>query len=134
MILILDANVLFRTLISPGNILNLYFDSRIELYAPERLKQEFENNKNEILEKSRLSQAEFEELSLLLFSVVTFVPVEKYKTYLPQAKNLLKDHQKDEDFIALCLCYNAKLWTYEKRLIALDYGITTLEIVKQLQL
>mgnify|MGYP001567912922 CR=1 FL=1 len=134
MILILDANVLFRTLISPGNILNLYFDSKIELYAPERLKQEFENNKNEIIEKSRLDAKEFEELSLLLFSVVTFVPVEKYKLYLQEAKTILKEHQKDEDFIALCLYYNAKLWTYEKRLIALGHGITTLEIIKLLQL
>ena len=132
MIIILDANVLFRTLISPGNILNLYFDQRIELYAPERLNQEFLKNQAEILEKSKLTEAEFRELSLLLFSLVTFVPVEKYKTYLPQAKNLLKDHQKDEDFIALCLCYNAKLWTYEKRLIALGHGITTIEIIRLL--
>ena len=39
---VLDSNVLFRTLISHGNIIALIFDSKLKLFAPEKLKEEFD--------------------------------------------------------------------------------------------
>ncbi len=86
---VLDANVLFRTLISQGDIIKLLFDRRLVLFAPLKLKDEFLNNRAEILAKSRLSESEFNELASLLFEKIIFVPLEEYAAFIPKAKELL---------------------------------------------
>ena len=67
-------------------------------------------------------------MSSLLFRRITLVSLEKYKKFLPEAKKLLKHHEKDEDFIAICLLKCCKLWTYESRLFEIGLGISTKEI------
>ena len=125
---ILDANVLFRTLISPNRIVDLFFDNNLTIFAPERLKEEFVNNKEEILKKSVLSESDFDEFSNKIFQRITFVSINEYKEFIPKAKQLLGKHEKDEDFIALCLLKRIKLWTYEKLLFEIEFGISTKEI------
>ena len=105
----LDSNVLFRTLISAGDIVRLLFDKDLEVLAPERLREEFLQNKKEILAKSYLSEEDFHELVSLLFNRITFIPLQEYKEFLPEARRLLGNHLKDEDFIALCLMKKIKL-------------------------
>ena len=125
---VLDANVLFRTLISQGDIIKLLFDRRLVLFAPLKLKDEFLNNRADILAKSRLSESEFNELASLLFKKIIFVPLEEYGVFIPKAKELLGRHEKDEDFIALCLSKNLKVWTYESLLFEIGFGVSTKEI------
>lgn len=45
--LVIDSNVLFRTLISGGDIIDLVFDKNLTLYAPKMLWIEFLNNKKD---------------------------------------------------------------------------------------
>ena len=87
---VLDANVLFKTLISSGEILEIIFNDKLQLLAPLKLKQEFLNNKQEILSKSKLSEEDFNLLSSLIFSKIKFIPLDKYKGSLSKAKQLLK--------------------------------------------
>ena len=125
---VLDANVLFRTLISSGEIVQLFFDNNLKIIAPEVLKEEFLRNKEEILAKSKLSEDDLKELLSLLFPRINFAPLEEYQQFLPEAKRLLGEHFKDEDFVALALLKKAKIWTYEKRLFKIGLGISTKEI------
>ena len=129
---VLDSNVLFRTLISHGNITALMFDSRLNLFAPEKLGEEFAKNKRDILSKSRLSESEFNELAVLLFDEIVFVPLSKYKKFLPKAKSLLGSHLKDEDFVALCLLKSCRIWTYEALIMDIGLGISTKQLAKEL--
>ena len=129
---VIDANVLFRTLISSGEIVKILFNSELKIFAPEVLGNEFLNNKNEILSKSKLSEIEFDALASLLLEKIIFVPLDEYKEFLPKARSLLGKHAKDEDFIAVCLMKKAKLWTYEKLLFELSFGISTKEISEKL--
>lgn len=129
---VIDSNVLFRTLISRGNILDLIYDNSLKILAPLKLKEEFINNKEEILSKSGLSDSDFNIISELLLSRITFISLEEYNPFLQKAKELLNKHEKDEDFIAICLMKNIKLWTYESLLISLGLGISTSQISKQL--
>jgi len=129
---VIDSNVFFRTLISGGDIINLFFDMRLKIFAPERLREEFIKNRGDILAKTRLSETEFQEMTSILLSIIHFVPIENYKEYLPKAKKLLGKHEKDEDFIALCLMKGIKLWTYEELLIRLGFGISTKEIAERI--
>ena len=130
--LVLDANVLFRTLISQGRILDIIFDPKLTLFAPLMLKEEFLNNKKEILSKSRLPESTFNELTSLLFNRVNFVPLNEYSSFIFKAKSLLGTHTKDEDFVALCLLKHTKLWTYEPLLFKIGVGISTKEIAEEL--
>lgn len=130
---VIDSNVFFRTLISGGEIVSLFFDVRLKLFAPERLREEFIKNKDEILAKTKLSENEFQEMAPILLGIIHFVPIENYKEYLPKAKKLLGKHEKDEDFIALCLAKNIKLWTYEELLIRLGFGISTKKIAERIK-
>ena len=104
------------------------FDTRLKIYVPQRLWEEFLNHKEEILTKSGLFEEDFLVLSSLLFERITFVQLEEYKKYLLKARQLLGSHKKDEDFIALCLLKHCKLWTYETRLFKIGFGISTKEI------
>ena len=129
---VIDANVLFRTLISSGEIVKVLFNPELKIFAPEVLGNEFLNNKNEILSKSKLSEIEFDALASLLLERIIFVPFDEYKEFLPKARSLLGRHAKDEDFIAVCLMKKAKLWTYEKLLFEVGFGISTKEISEKL--
>jgi predicted nucleic acid-binding protein len=129
---VIDSNVLFRMLISQGDIIDLFFNTNLKIYAPHRLLEEYYNNEKEILSKSTLSKKDFNLLSTLLFNRITFVTLDEYKKYLPKAQQLLKRHEKDEDFIALCLLKRCKLWTYESYLFEIGFGISTKEISNKL--
>lgn len=130
---VLDSNVLFRTLISAGDILDLFFNDNLEILAPEKLKEEFLNNKEEMQEKSKLSESEFNELIFLIFERITWVPKQKYSAFISKAGQLLGEHSKDEDFIALCLAKSLKLWTYEELLFKIGFGVSTKQVSDNLK-
>lgn len=130
--IVIDSNVLFRILISQGDIIELMFNTGLKIYAPQRLWEEFLNNEEEILAKSGLSKTDFQMLCSLLLKKITFVQLEEYKKFIPKAKKLLMYHEKDEDFIALCLLKHCKLWTYESRLFEIGFGISTKGISEKL--
>lgn len=129
---VLDANVLFRMLISQGDILEILFSDKLKLCAPERLKEEFLKHKEEIAQKSKLPLPDLEILTSLIFGRVALVPLNEYKELLPRAKELLGGHEKDEDFVALCLLKDTKLWTYEKLLFIIGVGISTKQLGERL--
>ena len=131
---VLDSNVLFRTLISHGTVITLIFNPNLKLFAPKKLREEFVKNKGDILSKSKLSESEFNELAALLLDEIVFVPLSKYKKFLSKAKSLLGSHDKDEDFVALCLLKSCKIWTYEALLFDIGFGISTKQLAKELSL
>ena len=125
---VLDSNVLFRMLISQGDILELIFDNSLKIYAPLKLKKELLNNKEEIMTKSKLSKENFEYLALILFKRINFIDEIEYSPFIAEAKDLLKEHEKDIEFVALSLLKNIKIWTYESLLYKIGRGISTKEI------
>jgi len=107
---VIDANVLFRILITGGDIVEVVFDPSLRIFAPERLKAEFLKHKNELIEKTALEGVEFDAVSSLLFSRIEFISLEEYKYQLQKAKAMLSGHNKDEDFLALCFAKECKFW------------------------
>ena len=129
---VIDSNILFRTLISAGELESIIFNDSLGIFAPIKLKEEFTKHKEEILEKSKLSKEDFSELQSLLFERVTFIPLEKYKLFISKAKELLGAHIKDEDFVALSLSKGIKLWTYEDLLFKIGIAISTKQLSEKL--
>jgi hypothetical protein len=64
---VLDSNVLFRTLISQGDILKILFNPLLIISAPSKLKEEFIRNKKELVVKSHISPKQFDRLAELIF-------------------------------------------------------------------
>ena len=103
---VLDSNVLFRTLISGGEIIRLIFNKNLELFTPQKIKEEFLNNRKEILSRSKISELGFNKLISSIFKIVKLVPSYEYKEFIPKSKELLKKHVKDVEFVALALKLN----------------------------
>jgi mRNA-degrading endonuclease RelE of RelBE toxin-antitoxin system len=55
-------------------------------------------------------------------------------TYEALQKKILQTHEKDEDFVALALLKQCKIWSYETRLLDLGFGILTKQISNELLL
>ena len=102
-------------LVKPGKPIDLFFDSRLSLFAPQLLLEELENNKEEILEKSKLNEEEFEWLYIILKHNITIIPEEEFLKYRERAEEVCPDH-KDIVYFALALYLNCAIWTNEKKL------------------
>ncbi|MEK6907229.1 MAG: PIN domain-containing protein [Nanoarchaeota archaeon] len=129
---VLDSNVLFRTLISGGEIIRLIFNKNLELFTPQKIKEEFLNNRKEILSRSKISELGFNKLISSIFKIVKLVPSYEYKEFIPKSKELLKKHVKDVEFVALALKLNCLIWTYEKLIFDKNLGISTKQISNEL--
>lgn len=79
-----------------------------------------------------MSKEILEQLSDLFFDIIILVPLKEYVQFLPKAKELLKGHEKDEDFVALCLYKGIKLWIYEDLLFKIGIAISTKQISEKL--
>ncbi|MBI2151997.1 PIN domain-containing protein [Candidatus Woesearchaeota archaeon] len=113
--IVIDANVLMSMLIKPDEPIDSFFDSRLSLFAPQLLFEELENNKEEVMEKSRLNGEEFEWLNLILKHNITIIPEEEFLKYRERADNICPD-PKDIVYFALALYLNCAIWSNEKKL------------------
>ena len=86
------------------------------------------------MQKSKLSEQEFNELVSLLFNIVEFVPTNEYKEYIPKARELLKTHLKDVEFLALALKLDCLIWTYEELFFDIGFGISTKQTSSKINL
>ena len=73
---VIDSNIFFRTLIARGDILKLLFNTILKIFAPSKLKEEFSNNKEGVLSKSKLSEDKFDKLSSLILKRITFITLD----------------------------------------------------------
>ncbi len=113
--LIVDANVLFSALIAGGKTRELFYSEKLNLIAPEFLLTEVEDHQEEICEKSRLSEEEFEFILILFRKRIDIVPKEDFEEYLIKANEYCPDPD-DTEYFALAMSEDAILWSDEKRL------------------
>lgn len=113
--LVLDTNVLY-TIFWRGSFIKKLLLADHELYSPEFALKELDKHKFEILEKTKLTPNDFEELKRRLQKVVIFIPSSKYIRSIPEALALLPKHPKDVDFLALALELNAAIVSKDKEL------------------
>lgn len=113
--LVIDTNYLFSFFWRSSLIKKLLL-SEHDLYSPEFALEELDNHKEEIMQKTKLNPDEFEEFITKLKKIVEFIPFPQYTKSVPKAYELLPDHPKDLDFLALALEMNAALLSKDKEL------------------
>ena len=113
--LIIDANILFAALIRKGATVELMLDQNMHLFAPEFILDEFLKYQTEILDITKRTQEEFFPIFESLKQIITLVPLEEFKDYLPKAREVCPAPE-DVQYFALALKLNCPIWTNEKKL------------------
>lgn len=126
MLLVIDANVLCTALLAKGKTVDLLFSDNLEAIAPKRLFIEVEKHIQDLVKRSALSLEEIEDVFSRLKKRIKVIDLNEFADFFPEAKNLLGDHVKDVEYVALALKMRCPLWSKEKRLKNLSI-ITTLD-------
>ncbi|MEK6938781.1 MAG: PIN domain-containing protein [Nanoarchaeota archaeon] len=113
--IVIDANIVVSLLISPGKPLDLFFNEELELFAPKLLFIEIEQNKEEIIRKSRCDEEEIETLLRLIRQRINVVPEEEFVSLINLAVKNCPD-PKDIVYFSLSLYLKCPLWSNEKKL------------------
>ncbi|MDO8556135.1 MAG: PIN domain-containing protein [Nanoarchaeota archaeon] len=131
--LIIDANILFAALITPGITKDIIWKSNIQLLTPTFLLEELNNHHERILKKTKKTALELQECITILCEHITIIPAEELEPYLLEAATISPDPQ-DIAYLAAALLYNCPLWSNDKALKQqhLVQVYTTEELITQL--
>ena len=129
--LVVDANILFSALVA-GKLTDLFLSPKIELVAPELLFEELKKHSEELQQKSKLSEEDFQIVLKILERRVTVIPLKEFDHLFDKAEELLGEHVKDAPYVALALQLRCPFWTYEKRLLKTKEieSLTTEEVAR----
>jgi len=115
---IVDVNVAISSLISRGDSFNVftlnYLWKKFVFFAPDFFMSELERHKTEIIERSKLDRERVEDIINFILSQITLIDKSDFNEFLPEAKIILKDHQKDFPYLALALKLNCQIFSGDK--------------------
>ena len=115
MLLVIDANELFAAMIARGITLNLFFDRKLDLVSPRFILEEYKEHKEDIVNRSGLSEEEALSFLLLLTPKIKFFEKEEFKDFLKEAEEISPD-SNDVEYFALALKLNCPIWSEDKAL------------------
>lgn len=113
--LVVDANVLFSTLIKESISYKLLFYESYRLYAPEFILVEIEKYKEELLQKTKRTTEEFYNLLQILRRRIILFPLDELIQFIKKAEQISPD-PKDISYVALALKLNIPIWSNDKQL------------------
>ncbi len=114
--LIIDANIVFASLIRNSTVRNLILNNNFELYAPEFILEEVRKHEQTIIEKSKLTKEQFELILQIIFSRIKLIPLNEFEKHMEEGKNVSPDYD-DSQYFALSLHLNLMpIWSNERRL------------------
>ena len=113
--LVVDANVLFSALIKDSFTRKMFFDERLEIYAPQYLFEEFEEHREEIMQKTHRSEADFWEVMGILKSRISVIPVSEFEKFMEKAKKASPDND-DAIYFAAAFAIDGAIWSNDARL------------------
>lgn len=119
MIIVLDANELFSAVISRSKTLDLLFNPRLELIAPQFILEEFQKYFEKISKKSGLTRTEVITWLVLISEKIKFYPIAEYESFMSNAEEISPD-PNDSDYFALALKMNCSIWSEDKKLKGQD--------------
>ena len=112
---VVDANILFASIIKEGVTIRLIFTDELHLFAPEFLLSEFSKHREEILEKTYRSEDEFNKLIEVISRRINFVPKEEIDPFMKNAEKISPDPD-DSMYFALAMRIGAAIWSNDSRL------------------
>ncbi len=102
--LVVDANILFSSLIKDSTTRRIIMLDDINLYTPEYVFIELEKHIDSIQKKSKLNRKSIELLLEIIMTNINVIPIDEYKKYIPEAFKIMKDiDENDTAFLAVAL-------------------------------
>src|SRR3989338_830818 len=99
--IVLDVNVILSALIRDSTTRKIILNSKFEFYFPETSLNKISKYKNYILEKSGLSEEEFDKIIEILFNYIRLVPTGEIEKNWKEANKIMGQiDQEDVVFIA----------------------------------
>ena len=110
--LVIDANIVIAAIIKDSKSRQIITSGKFELFSPDFILEEVSKHKKYICKKSGLSQNDFDLLLTLIFQNVIIVPLEDYKNFINEAKEIIKEDIKDAPYVACYLSLKCEgIWT-----------------------
>ena len=111
--IVIDSNILISALIKNSVTRKIIMEFGLRFYYPALAIQEVEKYKDLILEKSRLSNRDYNELLGVLLSYIILVPQEVIVPFIQEANKIMGNiDKKDVIFIAFALAVlNEGIWS-----------------------
>lgn len=117
MLLVVDANVIFSSLIADGGTFNVFLLNKdlkkFEFIAPEFLFIEVEEHFNEIVEKTKRPPSELKMVLGFLEKEIELIPFEEFRHLYAEAEKISPD-QDDVQYFALSLKLGCAIWSNDK--------------------
>ena len=111
--IILDVNVILSALIRDSTTRKIILNSEFDFYFPEPSLHKIRKYKSYILEKSGLTEEEYNKIMATLFKYIKLVPIEEIEKNWKEAKKII-EHIDPEDvvFIAASLgIHDSVIWS-----------------------
>ena len=114
--IILDVNVILSALIRDSTTRKIIFNSQFDFYFPEPSLHKIRKYKDYILEKSGLTEKEYDKLMAILFKYIKLVPTEEIRKNWGKAKKIMGHIDKEDAiFIAAALSIrDSIIWSDDK--------------------
>jgi len=113
--LVLDANILFATLVKDGTTSRLFFLDSLHLYAPEFLLEEFKKYESDIRAKTHRDAQDFERILSTFRDRLTFTAKDDVADSLEDAKRVSPD-PKDVPYLVVAIKLGISIWSNDKHL------------------
>ena len=129
---VVNTNILFSFFNEKSTAREYATFLSVELYAPVFALEEITEHKGDIVKRFHLSDFQFTLIMKFLHTIVTFVPIKDYASFLPKASKISPDPD-DIDFFALSMKLQCPLWSNDAALKKQSYLkiISTKEFIKK---
>ncbi|MBM4250036.1 MAG: hypothetical protein FJ149_11555 [Euryarchaeota archaeon] len=108
--LVIDANVIFASLIKDGLTAELLFVEELHLCAPEYLLDEMDKYRDLLQRKTERTDEEFKEFLRVMKRRISFIPKEELEGWLQEAKRTSPDRD-DAPYLALAIKKGIGIWS-----------------------
>ncbi|PIN85895.1 DNA-binding protein [Candidatus Woesearchaeota archaeon CG10_big_fil_rev_8_21_14_0_10_44_13] len=116
MILVVDSNILISALIKDSKTREIIVKADQRFLIPEIVIEETRKYKRIIIEKSGMSEEDYNQLLEKLLSYIELVPIEIIENNIKEAVKIMENiDKKDAVFIAAALAYlDSKIWSDDR--------------------
>ena len=110
---VIDSNRVIAALIKDSTTRGILFNNNFEFIAPDSITIEVNKYKDVIIEKSGITEKEFDILLSFIFEQISIIPQNEYNELVEKFKNDIKD-PNDVLYIAACVAAKAEaIWTHD---------------------
>ncbi|MCK4365372.1 MAG: hypothetical protein KAW45_04930 [Thermoplasmatales archaeon] len=115
--LVIDTNILFSFFKYDSTTRKIISNTSLKLFAPKETFTELLKYKEEICNKSNITEKEFKKTITIISSLIEIIPKSNFIKFYEKSKEFLSDNAKDDaPFVGLALYLGVPLWSNDKAL------------------